>query len=70
MELTPAEVWSQILDEARATLPEQAYKTWLAPTVAISVTSDTLLVSTPNPFAVQWVEARLVVHPPAPEGGA
>ena len=34
MELTAAEVWSLILEEAKATLPEQAYRTWLAPTEA------------------------------------
>ena len=50
MELTAAEVWSRILDEARAALPEQAFRTWLAPTEAIAFSQDTLIVSTPNPF--------------------
>src|SRR5690606_1960496 len=58
MELTASEVWSQILEEARSALPEQAFRTWLAPTRAISISSDTLIVSTPNPFAVQWVEDK------------
>ncbi|MEX2583256.1 MAG: chromosomal replication initiator protein DnaA [Gemmatimonadota bacterium] len=58
MELSASEVWSQILDEARVALPEQAFRTWLAPTEAISVSSETLFVSTPNPFAVQWVEDK------------
>ncbi|MQA90212.1 MAG: chromosomal replication initiator protein DnaA [Gemmatimonas sp.] len=58
MELSASELWSQILDEARTALPEQAFRTWLAPTEAISVSSDTLIVSTPNPFAVQWVEDK------------
>ena len=58
MELSASEVWSQILDEARATLPEQAFRTWLAPTRAVSVAPDSLIVSTPNPFAVQWVEDK------------
>jgi chromosomal replication initiator protein len=58
MELSASEVWSQILDEARETLPEQAFRTWLAPTSAVSVTPDTLIVATPNPFAVQWVEDK------------
>jgi chromosomal replication initiator protein len=58
MELSASEVWTQILDEARAALPEQAFRTWLAPTQAVSVSSDTLFVSTPNPFAVHWVEDK------------
>jgi chromosomal replication initiator protein len=58
MELTAAEVWSRILDEARAALPEQAFRTWLAPTEAVAFSQDTLFVSTPNPFAADWVEDK------------
>jgi chromosomal replication initiator protein len=58
MELTAAEVWSRILEEARAALPEQAFRTWLAPTEAIAISRDLLVVSTPNPFAVDWVEDK------------
>jgi chromosomal replication initiator protein len=58
MELSAPEVWSQILDEARAALPEQAYRTWLAPTQALSISAETLIISTPNPFAVHWVEDK------------
>src|SRR5215211_3740208 len=58
MELSASEVWLQILDEARAALSEQAFRTWLAPTQAVSVSPDTLIVSTPNPFAVHWVEDK------------
>ncbi|MBW3627703.1 MAG: chromosomal replication initiator protein DnaA [Gemmatimonadetes bacterium] len=58
MELTAAEVWSRILDEARAAVPEQAFRTWLAPTEAIAFSQDTLIVSTPNPFAADWVEDK------------
>ncbi|HET7275008.1 MAG TPA: chromosomal replication initiator protein DnaA [Longimicrobiaceae bacterium] len=58
MELTAAEVWSRILNEAHAALPEQAFRTWLAPTDAVAISQDTLIVSTPNPFAVDWVEDK------------
>jgi len=58
MELTAAEVWSLILDEARGKLPDQAYRTWLAPTEAVAFSQDTLIVATPNPFAADWVERR------------
>ncbi len=58
MELSASELWSQILDEAEAALPEHAFRTWLAPTRAVSVSSDLLIISTPNPFAVEWVEDK------------
>ncbi len=58
MELTATEVWSRILDDARIALPEQAFRTWLAPTEAIAIAQDRLIVSTPNPFAVDWVEDK------------
>jgi chromosomal replication initiator protein len=58
MELSASEVWSRILAEARESLSEQAFRTWLAPTHAISVSHDSLIVSTPNPFAVSWVEHK------------
>jgi len=58
MELTAGEVWSRILKAAEAALPEQAFRTWLAPTQAVAISQDLLVVSTPNPFAVDWVEVR------------
>ena len=58
MELTASEVWTRILAEARSALPEQAYQTWLAPTEAVAISQDLLVVSTPNPFAVDWVEDK------------
>jgi chromosomal replication initiator protein len=58
MELTAGEVWSRILEQAQAALPEQAFRTWLAPTQAVAISQDLLVVSTPNPFAVEWVEDK------------
>ena len=58
MELTAGEIWSRMLEGARQALPEQAFRTWLAPTQAVALTEDMLVVSTPNPFAVDWVEDR------------
>ena len=58
MELSAGEVWSRILDGARQALPEQAFRTWLQPTQAVAISQDLLVVSTPNPFAVDWVEDK------------
>ena len=43
MELTAAEVWTRVLSAARASLPEQSYRTWLAGSSAIALTDDELL---------------------------
>ncbi len=56
MELTAAEAWSRILEDARLALPERAFSTWLEPTEAVAISHDLLVVSTPNRFAVEWVE--------------
>jgi chromosomal replication initiator protein len=58
MEHTAGEVWTRILDGARTALPEQAFRTWLAPTQAVAISQDLLVVCTPNPFAVDWVEDK------------
>ncbi|MBB4636731.1 chromosomal replication initiator protein DnaA [Longimicrobium terrae] len=58
MELTAGEIWSRILESAETALPEQAFRTWLAPTQAVAVSNDLLVVATPNPFAVDWVEEK------------
>ncbi|HEX6042632.1 chromosomal replication initiator protein DnaA [Longimicrobium sp.] len=58
MELTAGEIWSRILDSAKTALPEQAFRTWLAPTQAVAISNDLLVVATPNPFAVDWVEDK------------
>ena len=58
MELSATDIWSTILQEARGVLPEQAFRTWLAPTEAVAISHDLLIVSTPNPFAATWVEDK------------
>lgn len=58
MELTVAEVWTRVLESARANLPEQSFKTWLAATRAVAVSGDTLIVEAPNEFHVHWVEDK------------
>jgi chromosomal replication initiator protein len=58
MELSAGEVWTRILDGAQQALPEQAFRTWLQPTQAVAISQDLLVVSTPNPFAVDWVQSR------------
>ncbi len=58
MELTAEELWGRILETARASLPEQSYRTWLAGTKAVAVSSDELLVAAPSRFHVEWLEDK------------
>jgi chromosomal replication initiator protein len=56
MELTAQDIWSRLLEAARPLLPEHTFRTWLAPTEAVAVTEDQLVVATPNAFAIEWIE--------------
>ncbi|WP_419162598.1 chromosomal replication initiator protein DnaA [Candidatus Palauibacter sp.] len=58
MELTAHEAWVKIRASAQGVLPEQTYRTWLASTEALSLSDDTLVVSAPTKFAVEWVEDK------------
>ena len=58
MSLSAAEVWTLLLKQARRELPDQTYLTWLAPTKAIALEGDTILVSAPDQFAVDWNESK------------
>ena len=58
MELTAHEAWIKIRASAQSVLPEQTYRTWLASTEALSLSDDTLIISAPTKFAVEWVEDK------------
>jgi chromosomal replication initiator protein len=54
MSLSPAEIWSRLLDRARLELPEQTFRTWLEPTEALEVAGSTIFIGTPDQFAADW----------------
>jgi chromosomal replication initiator protein len=58
MELTAEEAWSKILEGARAKLPEQSFRTWLAATEAVALSSNVLVVAAPSDFAIEWIEDK------------
>ncbi len=55
MEWTAEELWARIRDSARETLPEQSYRTWLAPAEPVALAQDHLVVGAPSQFAVEWI---------------
>lgn len=56
MSLSPAEIWDRVRQQARQSLPEQTYRTWLERTEAIAFENDTLIVGAPDLFAADWIE--------------
>jgi chromosomal replication initiator protein len=58
MELTASELWSRVLASAQADVPEQSYRTWLAPTRAVALSDSELVVETPQQFHAEWIEDK------------
>ena len=58
MEWTAEELWARIRDTARELLPEQSFRTWLAPAEPVALAQDHLVVNAPNPFAAEWIEDK------------
>ena len=58
MELTATDLWTRVLESARAGIPEQSYRTWLSGTSASALTDAELLVEAPSQFHVEWIEDK------------
>ena len=58
MALTAVEIWTRLLDRARGDLPTQTFKTWLEPTVALTIEGDTIIVGAPDRFTAEWNESK------------
>jgi chromosomal replication initiator protein len=58
MELSAAELWTRVLDSARANLPDQSFRTWLSGSRALALSEDELQVEAPSQFHVEWIEDK------------
>ncbi|MEO8946192.1 MAG: chromosomal replication initiator protein DnaA [Gemmatimonadaceae bacterium] len=58
LDLSPAEIWSRLLERARQELPEQTFRTWLEPTEALEIIGNSLIVGAPDRFAADWNESK------------
>lgn len=58
LDLSPAEIWSRLLERARRELPEQTFRTWLEPTEALEIIGNSLIVGAPDRFAADWNESK------------
>ena len=52
-------IWSAALGQLQLEIPRPNYETWLKPTIPSSLENDTLIISTPSPFAAEMLEKRL-----------
>ena len=56
MELSVAETWQRLVEEARHVLPDATVRTWLEPIEPIALSEGRLIVGAPDQFAVEWNE--------------
>lgn len=52
------ELWEKTLSEVKQDLNVPAYNTWFKKTSPVMIHEDTLVISTPNSFAKEWLESR------------
>ena len=52
-------IWLAALGQLQLEIPRPNYETWLKPTIPSSLENDTLIISTPSPFAAEMLEKRL-----------
>jgi chromosomal replication initiator protein len=55
----PPSFWEVCLKHFEATLPQQQFRTWIAPLRA-SIERNSLVLTAPNRFVMQWVKDRFV----------
>lgn len=58
MSLTASEVWSRLLDRARTQLSDHIVDTWLSPLTAAEYSGESLTLTAPDQFSVEWNERR------------
>ncbi len=56
----PTVIWNAVLGTLELEIPRPNFKTWLKSTKAVSISDNTLIVSTPSPFAAEMINKRLM----------
>ena len=49
-------MWQQVLEELQEQLSRPTFETWIKPARAQALSDQTLIISTPNPFARNWLQ--------------
>ena len=58
METGVTDLWEQILEQARAGLPEQSFSTWLTSASPVSLADGVLHIDAPSRFHAEWLEDK------------
>ena len=58
MQTDATEIWSRLLTQARASVGEDVFRTWLEPITPVSWEDPTLTVSVPDQFSLEWTESK------------
>lgn len=53
-------LWNQVLEKLEDQLSGPTFETWIKPAHLKSLSGDTLVISTPNPFARNWVQKHYI----------
>lgn len=56
MEKTLENIWQQVLTELQEQLSRPTFETWIKPARPQNLSEQTLTISTPNPFARNWLQ--------------
>ena len=54
------EIWEAVLGELQLQVNRTNFDTWLKDTVGLNYEGDKFVVGVPSPFAVEWLEKRLI----------
>ncbi len=54
------QLWQQVLGQLKAQLSPPTFETWIKPAQAQALTDTTLVISTSNPFARNWLQKHYV----------
>lgn len=60
VEIPLENLWNQVLDRLQAQLSRPTFETWIKTARAEQLENDCLIVSTPNPFARNWLQKYYV----------
>ncbi|MEM1238629.1 MAG: chromosomal replication initiator protein DnaA [Cyanobacteria bacterium P01_H01_bin.26] len=53
-------LWNEVLDKLQTQLSGPTFETWIKPTRLQTLADSTLTISTPNPFARNWVQKHYI----------
>ncbi len=56
MEISPEQLWSQVLERLQIQLSRPTFETWIKTASAQQLDNNCLVICTPNPFARNWLQ--------------